>query len=109
MPTTISIKDIIQASEEALKQAAIPHVPEATGALSYYLVNNSQLLTDLMDEELSAEFRDSRLKEFPEILKAQLATFEVFGQMLAKDTQNATVQTIITTFISVIAQFITKA
>lgn len=105
----INIKELLDASVDALKQAALPHIPEAAGALSFYIIQNSERLAGLADPDLDPEYVKERLALEGDILTSQLASFEVFGQRLAKDAQDATVQSIITTFLTILTKFITAA
>lgn len=107
MPT-IDIKAILDAEIAALKAASIPNLVEATGAVSYYLIQNTELLNELISGEFEPEYVTDRLSEEPDIIKAQLASIEVFGQMLAKDAQDTTIQTIITTILAVLGQYLIK-
>lgn len=105
----IDIKAILQSEIDALKQISVSHLPEITGAVSQYLILNTERLEALASGDFDTEYIEQRLSEEGDIIKGQLSSFEVFGQMIAKDAQDQTLTTIITTILSVIAQFIASS
>lgn len=105
----INFKEILNAGIEALKQAGVSHIPEVSGALSFYIIQNSDRLTGLADPALDPDYVKERLALEGDILASQLASFEVFAQRIAKDAQDTTIQTIITTFLSILTKFLTAA
>lgn len=103
---TFDYKEILQELKTNLEAVGISHIPEVTGATAAYLINSTERLQGLAEGGFDGDYIKSRLAEEGDILKAELASYEIFGQMLAQDAQSTTIQTIITNVLNVITALI---
>jgi len=105
---TFDPKELLAEYEKQLKLIAVDHIPEVLEATESYVDGGLDRITALAEGDFPKDYIDDRLKEEGDIFKEELLSYEVFGEMIAKDVQDATIATIVTTLTTVLAALITN-
>ncbi len=103
---TFDPKELLDQFKKQLEAIAINHIPVVLEATQSYLDEATDRLEQLSEGDFESEYIKDRLAEEGDIFKEELISYEVFGEMIAKDTQDTTITTIITTLLSILGQLI---
>ncbi len=105
---TFDPKELLNQFKTQLEAIAISHIPEVLEATQSYLDDATERLTELAEGDFDADYIKDRLAEEGDIFKEELISYEVFGEMIAKDEQDSTIATIISTLVTVLAGLISN-
>ena len=100
-------KELLNQFKTQLEAIAIDHIPVVLEATQSYLDEATDRLTQLAEGDFESDYIKDRLAEEGDIFKEELISYEVFGEMIAKDAQDSTIATIISTLLTIVSGLIT--
>lgn len=109
---TIDINALYLAIKSQLTSLAIEKTPELLAALQESTDNAQNRLLPLQAAwaagDVDDEFVLKQLSDEGNVLNAELLSYSVFGQSVAQEARDQTIQTIVTTILAILMQVITK-